>query len=69
MEKGVPFIWTDFNPLPPRTIYDKSGENWPCSSKENFKMIPSLFYNFMIISPLKTSGLLFEQTLIPFIQG
>ena len=70
LESSGPFIWTDLNPLHPRMLRAKFDRNWFSGSGEEFILISSMhFHNFVILSPLKRAGPLFQQNWIPFIQG
>ena len=53
LEKNWPLIWTNLNPLHPRSLCAKFGWNWPSGSGEddffNFVYVFSLFRNYPLL--------------------
>ena len=67
-KKEGPFIWTNVNSFHTKLIFVPSW-NWPTGSwKDDFSNLSMYFNYFVIISDLKSTGPLFEQTWIPFTQ-
>ena len=64
------FIWTNLNPPHPRMLCAKIGWNWFSGAGEEDFLISSMYFHyFVIISPWKEWGPLFEQTWISFSSG
>ena len=60
------FIWTNLNPLHPKTNCAKFGWNWPTGSgEEDLKHLSMYFRNFVIISPWKRARHFFWTNVNP----
>ena len=63
---GSLVLYLNLNPLYPRMLCAKFGWDWPSRSGEDFFKILSVYFRyFVIISPWKGRGPLFQQTWIP----